>query len=258
MPSLEQIRERMKKLQEQADALIGKQAQAAVDQIRKIMLTHGLTTQDIEAKAREKRDAKASNGRSSSTKTKLANSAKREILPKYEHPETGATWTGRGRAPVWIATVKDRKKFLIDSSNAVTASNAKPSANGTTVVAETATHKGLLPAKYFDPKTGKSWSGRGPAPAWLASARNKNAFLVEGAEPAKFGAASKKATNALAKTVGKKARPKKTAAKTGQRKGPQPAKYLDPVSGKTWSGRGPAPAWLASEADRSAFLADKA
>ena len=48
MPTLEQIQEKMKKLQVQADTLIAKKAQAAVDQIRKIMLTHGLTTEDIE------------------------------------------------------------------------------------------------------------------------------------------------------------------------------------------------------------------
>ncbi|MBJ9677910.1 H-NS histone family protein [Burkholderia gladioli] len=34
--------------------------------------------------------------------------------------------------------------------------------------------------------------------------------------------------------------------------GPRPAKYQDPESGKTWSGRGKAPAWIAGK-DRSAF-----
>jgi len=41
MSTLEQIRAKMKKLQVQADALIAKKAQAAVGQIRKIMLAHG-------------------------------------------------------------------------------------------------------------------------------------------------------------------------------------------------------------------------
>ncbi len=34
--------------------------------------------------------------------------------------------------------------------------------------------------------------------------------------------------------------------------GPQPAKYQDPESGKTLSGRGKAPAWIAGK-DRRAF-----
>jgi len=54
MPTLEKIQANIKKLQVQADALIAKKAQAAVDQIRQIMLTHGLTTEDIEARAKAK------------------------------------------------------------------------------------------------------------------------------------------------------------------------------------------------------------
>ncbi|MFM0148634.1 H-NS family nucleoid-associated regulatory protein, partial [Paraburkholderia sp. RL18-085-BIA-A] len=31
----------------------------------------------------------------------------------YLDPKSGATWSGRGRAPGWLATVKDRSKYLI-------------------------------------------------------------------------------------------------------------------------------------------------
>lgn len=40
-------------------------------------------------------------------------SAKPKIKPKYQDPDTGATWTGRGKAPKWIAD-KDRDQFLIE------------------------------------------------------------------------------------------------------------------------------------------------
>jgi DNA-binding protein H-NS len=33
--------------------------------------------------------------------------------PKYQDPKTGATWSGKGRAPAWIRDVKNRDKFLI-------------------------------------------------------------------------------------------------------------------------------------------------
>ncbi|HTH75826.1 MAG TPA: H-NS histone family protein [Trinickia sp.] len=36
---------------------------------------------------------------------------------------------------------------------------------------------GGLPPKYRDPKTGKTWSGRGRVPAWLGKRREK--FLIE-------------------------------------------------------------------------------
>jgi DNA-binding protein H-NS len=34
-----------------------------------------------------------------------------------------------------------------------------------------------LPPKYMDPKTGKTWSGRGRAPAWLG--KRPERFLIE-------------------------------------------------------------------------------
>jgi DNA-binding protein H-NS len=34
------------------------------------------------------------------------------VAPKYRDPVSGATWSGRGRAPLWMAD-QDRDKFLI-------------------------------------------------------------------------------------------------------------------------------------------------
>lgn len=45
--------------------------------------------------------------------TKRAQSAGgAKVAPKYRHPETGATWTGRGKPPAWIAN-QDRAQFAI-------------------------------------------------------------------------------------------------------------------------------------------------
>jgi len=228
MPTLEQIQEKMKKLQAQADTLIAKKAQAAVDQIRKIMLAHGLTTVDIEVKAKAKRDAKPANGSTPNVKAKAAKSLKGGT-PKYQHPKTGATWTGHGRAPAWIADAKNRAKFLIasgtDGFHAASASPVNPvskikTAAKTASVAASALaskgqRKGPQPAKYRDSKTGATWSGRGPAPAWLAAAKDRTEFLVDGADsgPTDAGTAKPagKGTNAK-KVVAKKAVATKPAA----------------------------------------------
>lgn len=37
------------------------------------------------------------------------------VPAKYKDPATGATWTGRGKAPKWIDN-QDRTKFLIDGA----------------------------------------------------------------------------------------------------------------------------------------------
>ena len=52
-------------------------------------------------------------------------------------------------------------------------------------------------ARYADPKTGKTWSGFGRAPAWIAGAKDRDAFLV--------GAAVAKPTKAAPVKRAKKA-----------------------------------------------------
>ncbi|MBR8256809.1 H-NS histone family protein [Burkholderia ambifaria] len=37
----------------------------------------------------------------------------RPAEPKYQNPKTGETWSGRGRAPLWIRDAKNRDRFLI-------------------------------------------------------------------------------------------------------------------------------------------------
>ncbi|WP_370818047.1 H-NS family nucleoid-associated regulatory protein [Caballeronia glathei] len=31
---------------------------------------------------------------------------------------------------------------------------------------------------YFDPKSGATWSGRGPAPAWLTGGKDRRKYLI--------------------------------------------------------------------------------
>ncbi|HHV7525739.1 TPA: H-NS histone family protein [Burkholderia orbicola] len=44
----------------------------------------------------------------------VAPSPRAPIPPKYRDPKTGSTWSGRGKAPHWIANVKNRDRFLIE------------------------------------------------------------------------------------------------------------------------------------------------
>ncbi len=179
MPTLEQIQAKLKKLQAQADALIARKAQVAVDQIRDLMLKHGLTTEDIEARAKARRAAGGLNGHAGSGKAKGASAGK--AIAKYRDHKTGATWTGHGRAPGWIASVKDRTQFLIEG-----ASELKSAAKAAVTHAKGSKGqpKGAQPPKYINPKTGATWSGRGPAPAWLATVKDRTKFLIESASAA--------------------------------------------------------------------------
>lgn len=212
MATLEQIRAKLKELQTQADALIARKAQAAIDQVRELMLKHGLTTADIEKKAKARRGAKTAKARGASQKTQPTNVPKSKLPAKYLNPKTGETWSGHARPPKWIAEAKDRAKFLIDGLASKAAKSAKPAAKDTT---RNGKLKGALPPKYRDPKSGATWSGRGPAPAWLASAKDRNKFLINA------GGVVKSATSAAGKAMKSKAAvaSKKTAkASTTARK----------------------------------------
>ncbi|QIE22913.1 H-NS family nucleoid-associated regulatory protein [Caballeronia sp. SBC2] len=240
MATLESLQAKIRKLEQQAEALIAKQVSGVIEKIRKLMAEHGLTTADISTQVGGKR-----------LSTKFAGNAVSKsnvAVAKYHDPKTGATWTGHGRAPNWIATAKNRDKFLVDASAATVkpAPVSKAKAAGKYV-------RGPQPAMYRNPKSGATWTGRGRAPAWIADAKDRAKFLI--ASGADAGRAASVSPVSKAGTAVKSAAADAGAvAHKGQRKGPQPAKYLAPKTGATWSGRGPAPAWLAAAKDRTKFL----
>src|SRR5258708_11058499 len=173
--TLEAIQAKMKKLQAQADALIVKESTTVLKTIHELMEKHGLTTADIDAHAGGKQRAKKAG-----TKAAAKGSA---TAAKYRDPKTGATWSGHGRAPGWMASAKNRDKFLVDGSTATAkpapASKAKAAGNYV---------RGPQPAMYQDPKSGATWSGRGRAPAWIAEAKDRSKFLIAGGAEATVAA----------------------------------------------------------------------
>ena len=67
---------------------------SAIAQVRQLVLDYSLTERDV-----------LGGVRTSSAKGST-------VAPKYKDPVTGATWTGRGKPPRWIAD-KEREQFLI-------------------------------------------------------------------------------------------------------------------------------------------------
>src|SRR5215469_6548660 len=114
MSTLESIQARIEALQAKADALVARQSHGALQKIHDLMSRHGLTVSDIENYKGTGKKA----GRPSS-------SARKQSGVAYQDPKTGATWSGRGRAPAWIANAKDRSKFAVDASTAPSKAKAK-------------------------------------------------------------------------------------------------------------------------------------
>ncbi|WP_322053119.1 H-NS family nucleoid-associated regulatory protein [Paraburkholderia bannensis] len=216
MATLDSIQAKIAKLQAQAEALVVSKSTVVLNKIRDLMDKHGISVADIDAHAGKRRGRKA------------ATPAGTASVVKYRDPKSGATWTGHGRAPQWIASAKDRSKFLVEGSAQAAApvkAEAKRAGNY---------KRGPQPALYRDPKSGATWSGRGRAPAWIANAKDRTRFLIEGADssaveapaakkpvPAKKRAAAKKVAPANKAVAAKKAT---AATKAGAEKTTAPTK----------------------------------
>ncbi len=110
-----------------------------------------------------------------------------------------------------IAKVRSLMESLgVTLDHLTSAKSRKPRA---TAKSASAARAGAGRAKYRDPKTGATWSGFGRAPAWIASAKSRDAFLVEGSPSAEPAATKKVARKAAKKAAGKAAvKPAKKAA----------------------------------------------
>ncbi|SAL60908.1 histone family protein nucleoid-structuring protein H-NS [Caballeronia peredens] len=168
MSTLESIQARIEALQAKAEALVAKQSESVLKKIHALMSQHNLTISDVENYSGARKKA----GRSKP--------ARKQSVVAYQDPKTGATWSGRGRAPAWIAKAKDRSKFAVSAG----AAQAKPKAKTRAAVKSKAKGKGKgqprgpQPALYRDPQSGATWSGRGRAPAWLAAVEDRTPFLI--------------------------------------------------------------------------------
>lgn len=110
-PSLKELIAQQEALQRQQDALLRnisamRDAQKAevVNDIKKLMASHGLTVSDL---AEAKRGA-----------SPRAAKQPGKVAAKYRDPDSGSTWTGRGLKPRWLAAAieagRTQTEFLIE------------------------------------------------------------------------------------------------------------------------------------------------
>ena len=138
-----------------------------------------------------------------------------------------------------IAKVKDiMAEFNLTIEHLTQTGAGKRAAKKTKVKAKAKTASA---AKYADPKTGKTWSGFGRAPGWIAGAKNRDAFLVgKISAPASASKAAKavKVAKKTAKPAAKKAVP---AAKQASKAKAAPAAAKRKAAAKKASTKNSAP-----------------
>jgi DNA-binding protein H-NS len=187
------IKRQIAALEAKAARLAEGEMKASVSKVRALMESLGVTVEHLSAKAsRAAKTTKAAIvGKSAPGKKALAKRTGAGVA-KYRDPKSGATWTGFGRAPSWIASAKNRDRFLIEKVQAaeavgVTASAPAKKAAKEAVkkVAKSATTQVKAAAKKVT-RVAKAKATRGSAPAKKRAAKS--------AAPAKK-AASRKAVS---------------------------------------------------------------
>ena len=95
MTSYAEYVEQIAKLQSLAEEARKDEINGAIHKIKELMQLHGVTVDDLTSGNRAK-----------------PSKATGSVAAKFKNPETGETWTGRGRAPRWLDG-KDRDAYRI-------------------------------------------------------------------------------------------------------------------------------------------------
>ncbi|MFJ1260554.1 H-NS family nucleoid-associated regulatory protein [Cupriavidus sp. CuC1] len=107
MASYKRLLAEKEKLEAQLVEVRATEVAGVIEQIQALMAQYELSADDIAPKRRRGRPA-------AGAVAKAPAKPKASLPPKYQDPKTGATWTGRGRAPAWLG--KNRDKFLIQEA----------------------------------------------------------------------------------------------------------------------------------------------
>jgi DNA-binding protein H-NS len=99
--SLEELLAQQQELAQQIERVRNETKSQEIARIKAAMAQYGITIDDLAGGGgRTKAGGRAGGGKGS-------------VPPKYRDPVTGATWTGRGKPPAWIAGKTDRTPYLI-------------------------------------------------------------------------------------------------------------------------------------------------
>jgi DNA-binding protein H-NS len=97
---------KVNELRKQLDAERKNERTQAIAAAKELIKTHSLSSADL--------------GLSNRTNGKVSSGDKRNVVaPKYQDPDSGKTWTGRGKSPAWLtahlASGRNKQDFLIQS-----------------------------------------------------------------------------------------------------------------------------------------------
>ncbi|WP_395061109.1 H-NS family nucleoid-associated regulatory protein [Paraburkholderia silvatlantica] len=101
MSSYKELLAQREKLEKQIEEAKAREYAEVLDEIKQKMADYGITLAEL-----------GGGGRAGVKAAKAASRSRASVAPKYRDPDSGSTWSGRGKPPRWIAG-QDRDRFLI-------------------------------------------------------------------------------------------------------------------------------------------------
>ena len=182
MNSYRQLQTQIARLQREADETRKTEVAAVVEKLKKSIALYGLTAADVglddgARPAARKRAAGKTAAKSAGRKMAGAKVTRPGAgAAKFRDPKSGATWSGFGRIPGWLASVKDRAALRIGADAAAPETQAPapaepPAAKAARKASAKAVSKKAAPAKQPPAKKGSAAKKGGAAGKSAAAPR---------------------------------------------------------------------------------------
>ena len=95
---------KLNELRKQQEAERKGERTQAISSAKELIKTYDLTASDLGLSGK-------------GTAKKVSGDKRNVVAPKYQDPDSGKTWTGRGKSPAWLsaqlAAGRDKQEFLI-------------------------------------------------------------------------------------------------------------------------------------------------
>ncbi len=167
MPTLKSLRKQIEQLQQAEQRLVQAAMAGSVAKVKKLMNSLGVTLEHLGASMTSAPAKQAT----PKTATKMTRAKRAGVgTAKYQDPATGATWSGFGRAPAWIASAASRDDFLAGAAKATPTKKSTKSAKAAPAKKAVKAVKPAAPAK----KTRKPAAKKATKPATKSAAAKKS------------------------------------------------------------------------------------
>ncbi len=211
MPKLTALKKKIAALEAQVERITKAELGNSIAKVRKLMADHGVTIEHLVGGAKDVL-ATASKKSVGVKAAKAAKTSTGRKPAKYADPRSGATWSGLGRTPAWIAKAKNRDAFLIDKPAAANADVVAVETPAAKPATKRAASKAVAkPAKQA--RAVKSAAPKVAAKKRVAkkvAAAKKDAPTKKATAPAPAATKAAPAKKAVAKPARKKVPTKKT------------------------------------------------